>query len=149
MSSPFRSPTFAIGSKIFPNWCTTSSARARSARTCFQIEPEVVSALAKYDWPGNVRELANVIERAQILAQKETITLDDLPANVVTAMPALATPPTNGESQKVNDADHLSDVERRHVQNVLRQCHDNKAQAARTLGISRRALYRLITKYGL
>ena len=35
----------------------------------------------RYDWPGNVRELANVLERAQILAEGHLITLDDLPEN--------------------------------------------------------------------
>src|SRR5438132_1193679 len=48
----------------------------------FRIQPEALEALRRYDWPGNVRELANVIERAQILAEGETITLDDLPENI-------------------------------------------------------------------
>ena len=110
----------------------------------FQIAPEVLSALATYYWPGNVRELANVLERAQILAQGDTITLDDLPENLLKVMP-LAVP----REHPKGDPEHLREVERRHVQNVLRQCHDNKAQAARMLGISRRALYRLITKHHL
>jgi DNA-binding NtrC family response regulator len=40
-------------------------------------------------------------------------------------------------------------VERRHVHHVLQQAHGNKVQAAKLLGISRRALYRLIEKYQL
>jgi DNA-binding NtrC family response regulator len=43
----------------------------------------------------------------------------------------------------------LREVERRHVQQVLQQEQGNKVQAARVLGISRRALYRLIAKYHL
>jgi len=39
-----------------------------------------MEALNRYDWPGNVRELANVLERAQILAENHLITADDLPA---------------------------------------------------------------------
>ena len=36
-----------------------------------------------YDWPGNIRELVNVMERAQILAENNLITTDDLPENMV------------------------------------------------------------------
>jgi DNA-binding NtrC family response regulator len=107
----------------------------------FQVAPEVLEAFARYDWPGNVRELANVLERAQILAENWTITLDDLPEN----MPEgdLTAPASLG------DARTLRAVECRHVQEILRQENGNKVHAARTLGISRRALYRLIAKYRL
>ena len=44
-----------------------------------RVAPEALEALVRYDWPGNVRELANVLERAQILAEEATITVDDLP----------------------------------------------------------------------
>jgi transcriptional regulator with PAS, ATPase and Fis domain len=49
------------------------------------IEQNVLHALLRYDWPGNVRELANVLERAQILAEDHVITLDDLPESLVEA----------------------------------------------------------------
>ena len=51
----------------------------------FRIDPEALAALSQYGWPGNVRELANVLERAQILAEDHVITLDDLPENIVDA----------------------------------------------------------------
>ncbi len=107
----------------------------------FQVAPEVLEAFVRYDWPGNVRELANVLERAQILAENSTITLDDLPENLVEKMPAAA--PHSA------DAKTLCDMERRHVQEILRQEKGNKVHAAKVLGISRRALYRLIQKYRL
>jgi DNA-binding NtrC family response regulator len=105
-----------------------------------RIEPEALAVLTQYSWPGNVRELANVLERAQILAENHVITVDDLPENVVDAAPVV---PAGAEPG------HLHEVERRHIQEVLQQHGGNKVQAARTLGISRRALYRLIAKYGL
>jgi DNA-binding NtrC family response regulator len=104
-----------------------------------KIESEALQALCRYDWPGNVRELANVLERAQILSEGDSITLDDLPDSVVAEAPE----PSAG------DPGHLREVERRHVLEVLRQHHGNKVHAARALGISRRALYRLISKYHL
>src|SRR6185295_1131966 len=54
----------------------------------YRISPEALAALTEYDWPGNVRELANVLERAQILAEEHLITLDDLPEIVLGSAPA-------------------------------------------------------------
>ncbi len=103
-----------------------------------RIEPAALEALCRYDWPGNVRELANVLERAQILAEGDTITTDDLPDNLFGH-----TLPTE------SGPDHLRSVERRHILDVLRQHNGNKVHAARALGVSRRALYRLLHKYGV
>jgi len=108
----------------------------------FQVSPEVLEVFARYDWPGNVRELANVLERAQILAENYTITLDDLPENMVSSLPAAT-------AVSAADAKTLREVERRHVQEILSEEKYNKVHAARVLGISRRALYRLIQKYHL
>jgi len=104
-----------------------------------QLEPEALEVLSRYHWPGNVRELANVLERAQILAEDYVITVDDLPDNLMGAMPSGDRPDT--------DPRHLREVERRHVVEVLRQEKGNKVHAAKLLGISRRALYRLISKH--
>jgi DNA-binding NtrC family response regulator len=108
----------------------------------FQIQPEAQKALLQYDWPGNVRELANVLERAQILAEEHVITLDDLPESLVEATPS-------SPVGAAEDPHYLREVERRHIEQVLHQEKGNKVQAARVLGISRRALYRLIEKHRL
>jgi DNA-binding NtrC family response regulator len=107
----------------------------------FQIQPEALAALNSYDWAGNIRELANVLERAQILAEEHLITLDDLPENLVGSAP-------RAEVSHIPSS-FLEDVERRHVQEILRKENGNKVHAAKALGISRRALYRLISKYHL
>ena len=104
-----------------------------------RVTPEVLEALARYDWPGNVRELANVLERAQILAEDSTITVDDLPESLFLAAPSA----TAGDESGHN----LHAAQREHVLAVLREEKGNKAHAARALGISRRALYRLLEKY--
>src|SRR5262249_14257441 len=109
--------------------------------TRFRVAPEALAALMRHDWPGNVRELANVLERAQILAEGHVITPDDLPE-------ALSAPelPASEDAGPTSDL-HLS--QRRHVLGVLREHHGNKVHAARALGVSRRALYRLLDKYRL
>ncbi|HEV3258260.1 MAG TPA: sigma-54 dependent transcriptional regulator [Gemmataceae bacterium] len=109
--------------------------------TRYHLEPAALEALVRYEWPGNVRELANVLERAQILAEDHVITADDLPEGLAESRPATVS--TGGDPR------HLREVERRHVQEVLQQEKGNKVHAARALGISRRALYRLIDKYQL
>ena len=69
------------------------------------------------------------------------ITLDDLPEAISTALPPGPTGSTNPR--------FLHEVERRHVMNVLQEEKGNKVHAAKALGISRRALYRLLDKYQL
>jgi DNA-binding NtrC family response regulator len=109
--------------------------------TPHRFHPDALEALARYDWPGNVRELANVVERAQMLARDDLITLDDLPEGLVKARSAV--------TSKSACPRHLREVERRHVLEVMQEEKWNKLRAANALGISRRALYRLIEKYHL
>jgi formate hydrogenlyase transcriptional activator len=45
-------------------------------RTIEEIPSATLEALSRYDWPGNIRELQNVIERAVILCDRETFTID-------------------------------------------------------------------------
>jgi DNA-binding NtrC family response regulator len=105
------------------------------------VHPDTMRALVNYNWPGNVRELANVLERAQILAEDNLITLDDLPETMQTAPPAAAV--SNPDSLD------LSEMERQTVRAALEQSKGNKVNAARSLGVTRRTLYRLIEKYQL
>jgi DNA-binding NtrC family response regulator len=111
-----------------------------------QIDPNAMRILTNYGWPGNIRELANVIERAQILAEGNTITIDDLPESLISVPIHSSLPAQTSESP---NPETLEEVERRHVQKMLSQHHGNKVHASKALGISRRALYRLIEKYRL
>jgi DNA-binding NtrC family response regulator len=114
----------------------------------FTVDPPALAVLCGYDWPGNVRELANVIERAQILAEGNTITTDDLPENLVQLSKPVASA-SGAAPLPTAGPDDLDGVERRHVEEVLRKHAGNKVHAARALGVSRRTLYRLIEKYRL
>jgi DNA-binding NtrC family response regulator len=109
-------------------------------RAPLTVGPAALDALSRYDWPGNVRELANVLERAQILAEGGVITTDSLPENLI---------PAGGPVADPAGPDALEGVERRHVAEVLQRSGGNKAQAAKALGVSRRTLYRLLDRYGL
>lgn len=92
--------------------------------------------LLAYDWPGNVRELANLIERAVVMSDHDSILVEDLVS--LTGRPGR-------ENLIAEAAAHgmpLADLERRYIREVLAQTGGNKQQAARVLGIDRRTLYR-------
>jgi DNA-binding NtrC family response regulator len=69
-----------------------------------------MSALERYEWPGNVRELENVVERAMIRSTGDSLMLDKGPGGRQTRAP------------ETHAGDTLEDVERRHIQAVLRRC---------------------------
>ena len=91
---------------------------------------------------GSMRGQLDTLTLELLLAEDNLITLDDLPENIVQSAPT-----SSGDADP--NSQLLCDIERRHVQTVLRQEKGNKVHAAKALGISRRALYRLIEKYQL
>ncbi len=95
--------------------------------------------LVRWRWPGNVRELRNVIERACLLCEGHLLTEGDL-ARSLSDRPAAAPVVDEEPSGPPPSADE--------VRAALDGTGGNKSLAARRLGISRRALYRLIDKYG-
>lgn len=101
-----------------------------------KISRAVESALLTYSWPGNVRELENVIGRACMLTPSRVLNLEDLPEEVLSPAPGAASPST------------IEEAEKQAVIRILEETQ-NKALAARRLGVSRARLYRLMEKYGL
>jgi two-component system response regulator HydG len=94
--------------------------------------------LVQWSWPGNVRELRNVIERACLLCEGHLLTEGDL-ARSLSERPPQAAP---AEDEPAGPPPSAGEV-----QSALDGTGGNKSLAARRLGISRRALYRLIDKY--
>lgn len=108
------------------------------------IDPAAMAALESYRWPGNVRQLINAVERAQIMAEGNCIHVDDLPREIVAAGGAKPHP-----HAPAVDGEHLADIQRAHIVEVLKRERGNKARTARTLGVNRRTLYRLLEKYNI
>ncbi|RMG07577.1 MAG: sigma-54-dependent Fis family transcriptional regulator [Planctomycetota bacterium] len=116
------------------------------------LSPEALALLARYPWPGNVRELRNVIERMSILAEGKVLTPDDLPGDVRAGAEMRVTPPggTPGGNTPLGVEQlppSLADVERVHIEEVLRFTGGNKARAARILGITAATLYNKLKAY--
>jgi transcriptional regulator with PAS, ATPase and Fis domain len=106
---------------------------------------EARAALCQYHWPGNVRELKHTVERAVILSDASHIAPDDLQFSA----PAPDSSGADSEGDDSLDTLDLNDLEQQAVRQALSKHGGNVSQAADELGISRRALYRRIEKYGL
>ena len=102
----------------------------------WRFDENVASYLERYPWKGNVREMQNKIERALILAEKNTISVIDLDI-------------LDFEDIQENDDNQLSEIEKMAVEKALFKHHSNISKAAEELGLSRAALYRRIEKYNL
>jgi two-component system response regulator HydG len=119
-----------------------SRAAAAARRDPPAISAAALSALGDYAWPGNIRELRHVIERALDAADGADIRLEHLSAEVLEA-PAL------GGERAAAARPTLDEVERRYIAATLRHARGNQTEAARLLGISRKALWEKRKRYGL
>jgi DNA-binding NtrC family response regulator len=104
------------------------------------VTQDAVSALSAYDFPGNVRELENLIERAFAMGTRESLTLADLPS--LSARPSIA------PSIETKAVPTLAEVEKELILRALAVHNNDKEEAARALGISRRTIYRRLKEYG-
>lgn len=106
------------------------------------ISPEAMELLLRSPWPGNVRELEKAIERAVVLGQSETITVQDLPSTLTGS-------PEPGPQPLSRKGLSLAEVEKAHILAVLYERGWNQARAAEELGISRVTLWRKLREYGM
>ena len=116
---------------------SVAQARAEVRR----ITPEGLDLLLRYPWPGNVRELENTIERALLFCEDDAIGPGHLPAEIrdQTETIRLGLSP---DSLCLREAlDRMTrEMERSLIRRALDRARGNRTQAARLLGISRRAL---------
>jgi DNA-binding NtrC family response regulator len=103
------------------------------------LEPRALEVLVKYDWPGNIRELANVIERAAVLSREDVICFDDL-ALPLCSRPASELSGTPGKLC-VGAAISRAEMQKAHIEGVLKSVDWNKELAAKILGVSIKTLY--------
>ncbi len=99
------------------------------------LSPKVNEFMLNYSWPGNVRELENIIEHGVILAKNNTITMAELPQDIIH--------PTLAEGKSIEA------VTRNHIIHVLEETNGNITEAAKILGIQRMTLYNKLKKHAI
>lgn len=102
-----------------------------------RLDENSIQALQAYSWPGNIRELRNVIERAVLLSDQKTITINDLHFDGHTQV----------GSPFLDSRLTLLELEKQHIERVLQEERGRVEKAAKRLGIPRSSLYQKIKKH--
>jgi DNA-binding NtrC family response regulator len=108
-------------------------------RSKLSLSADALACLRSYDYPGNIRELRNILERASLMADGNTILASHLPEECR----------CGGQKKRESDARAddvvpLDEVERRYLRQVTARFAGDKRQLASMLGVSERTLYRKI-----
>jgi two-component system response regulator AtoC len=117
-----------------------------------RLSDDALALLRSYNWPGNVRELRNLMERATFLST-EGIVSDGFFRSMIQVQDGPRVDASSDETP-VGEAnrplgDAVERFERRMILRALDETRDNKAEAARRLGISERNLWYKLKKHGL
>jgi DNA-binding NtrC family response regulator len=103
------------------------------------VSDEVMRIFQNYSWPGNIRQLKNIIERAVVLSKGKTITIKELPEELLLL---------KSQSETLLNKT-MKNIKVLAIKNALHECGGNKSKTASMLGISRKALYKVLEKEDL
>lgn len=106
-------------------------------RSCPTIAPSVMSKMKAHTWPGNIRELQHAIERGVILAEGNSI-----PVELLIGAPSHVT-------QSAALPQSLDEVEKQFLMTRLVEHEGHVSNLAKSLGMTRTALYRRLKKHGI
>jgi transcriptional regulator with PAS, ATPase and Fis domain len=107
------------------------------------LSPAAWAALREYAFPGNVRELRHAIQHASILAQGSEIDAQHLPPEIS------GKPATEQGSRAHSLVEAMEEYEKELIVRTIRSTGEKRQRAAKLLGISRKSLWKKLTKYGL
>lgn len=102
--------------------------------------------LVEYNWPGNIRELKNIIERAIILENEETLLLEHLPQEMVAKAGGPGTGPLS--LRLPPEGIDIEDVERELIRQSLEVSEGNQSKAAKKLNLGIDAFRYRMKKFG-
>jgi DNA-binding NtrC family response regulator len=106
-----------------------------TSRVVPAVASEAMDLLIRHDWPGNVRELENAVERALVVGRGNEIRAADFSFQF--------------QAEETRGGRTLDDIERAHIERILRETQHNLSRAARILDIDRTTLYNKLRRYGL
>ncbi len=115
-----------------------------------KLSQEVLDAFLRYHWPGNVRELQNVIERMVILDIDGVLTKEDLPPEIREVIERKEEKKRVYREAELNtDGETIWDIERKLIEETLKECGYVIKEAAKKLGMTPRQVSYRIKKYGI
>jgi len=121
----------------------------RVGASVMSLSEPAQAALRGHEWPGNVRELLNVLRRVSLFATGDEIdgplVRRMIAASVFGQAPAAEPPPHPDDTPELS----LAEMERRHIEAVLKRVGGNITKAAQVLGIDRRTLQRKLRSLNL
>lgn len=128
-------------------------------RNVRQIDNQALTALKLHRWNGNIRELKNAMEKAVIMSEGETLTLQDLQMsiNLPDSSPSGISPmslggvgaSSQGRGEQEYNGETLEMQEERTIRAAMEKCGGNLSLVAKTLNISRPTLYSKLKKYNI
>jgi DNA-binding NtrC family response regulator len=101
------------------------------------IQNEAIQYLTRYGWPGNLSELENSVEMMVLFAGKDTLTIEDIPLDILVKQIDLA---RTKEEAKLSLKRVRRQFERQFIRKVLEKTRGNQTRSAATLGLHRNTL---------
>jgi two-component system, NtrC family, response regulator AtoC len=111
------------------------------------ISPQAERLIVSYNWPGNIRELKNVIERAIILGNEETLAVDHLPPEITSRVATAATTALVTFKLPPEGID-IEEVEKELIRQALENNDWNQSKAAKKLNLGVDAFRYRMKKFG-
>lgn len=127
---------------LIKHFCNRMAVRGYD-NTQLECNAEAMKLMLDYPWPGNVRELENAVEHGIICSQGNSVGPESLPQHIQDF----------SNRRKINPS-HVSNlsndhIQRKQIENALKESQGNKSQAAQLLGVDRSTLWRRMQKFGL
>ncbi|MBN2514759.1 MAG: sigma-54-dependent Fis family transcriptional regulator [Deltaproteobacteria bacterium] len=121
------------------------------SRNILNVEQDVREAFLKYEWPGNIRELENLLERLVLLAQDDTLRIEDLPSEIESPDEMLSATDLRKPVKSFKEIikSKTAEIEKQMIITALDECGGNVSKAASRLGLSRKGLQLKMIKYDL